>query len=262
MKEYRTIKLDVADGVAKLSLSRPDRLNAMTHEMGYELLDAAERVTSLGARVLLFAGEGRAFCAGAELADETGEPSIAEDMGETLELCFNPFIERLHALPIPIVAAVNGPAAGAGCSLALSADFVIAARSAYFLLAFVNIGLVPDGGLTWILPRLIGQARATEMMMLGGRLSAEQALEWGLIYKVVDNEELATTAMDLAATLAAGPTRAYELIRKGIRAAQGGSLSDNLRLERLHQKIAGQSDDFKEGVDAFLGKRKARFAGR
>ncbi len=213
-----------------------------------------------GARCLLLTGEGRGFSSGADLA---GSAAACPRMrARRCEKHFNPLVEALFALPIPVVAAVNGPAAGAGCSLALAADIVIAARSAYFLQAFVNIGLIPDAGATWLLPRLAGRARAMEMMMLGERVPAEKALEWGLISRVVEDEALDSEAVALATRLAQGPTVALGLIRKLAREAGHAPLSEALAAERAAQRTAGETRDFKGAVMAFLQKQPARFEGR
>src|SRR4051812_14638332 len=186
---YQHVRLELSPAaVATLTLARPETLNALGAQTLAELREAVAEAVRIGARCLLLTGEGRGFSSGADLASGGGLP---EDAGEALEKGFNPLIEALFALPIPVVAAVNGPAAGAGCSLALAADIVIAARSAYFLQAFVNVGLVPDAGATWLLPRLAGRARAMEMMMLGERVSAEQAQAWGMIARIVEDEFLA-----------------------------------------------------------------------
>jgi 2-(1,2-epoxy-1,2-dihydrophenyl)acetyl-CoA isomerase len=245
--------------VATITIARPDTLNALSGRTVDELREAVEEAGRSGARCVLLTGDGRGFSSGADLASGGGLP---EDAGAALEKHFNPLIEALFALPIPIVAAVNGPCAGAGCSLALAADIVIAARSAYFLQAFVNIGLIPDAGATWLLPRLVGRARAMEMMMLGERISAEQALEWGMIARVVDDEHLASEAVLLATRLAQGPTIALGLIRKLARDAEQLPLSAALAAERAAQRDAGQSEDFRNAVAAFLHKRQARFEGR
>jgi 2-(1,2-epoxy-1,2-dihydrophenyl)acetyl-CoA isomerase len=245
--------------VATLTIDRPDRLNALSAQTVDELRTAVEQVGESDARCLLVTGEGRGFSSGADLAAGGGLP---DDVGASLEKHFNPLIEAVFALPIPVVAAVNGAAAGAGASLALAADIVIAGRSAYFLQAFVNIGLIPDAGATWILPRLVGRARAMEMMMLGERITADRALEWGLISRVVEDGELASEAMAVAARLAQGPTRALGLIRRLAREAQHLPLSDALAAERLAQREAGRTEDFRGAVMAFLQKQKPRFEGR
>ena len=208
--------------------------------------------------MLVITGAGRAFCAGADLAE--GLPP--EDVGSRLDSHYNPMLRTYMSLPFPVISAVNGAAAGAGCSIALSGDFVIAARSAYFLQAFVNIGLVPDAGATWLLPRLAGRARAAQMMMLGERLPADQAFDWGMIYKVVDDADLATEARTLAERLAKGPTRTLGLIRQGMHAALNGTYDQGLDIERANQREAGRTADFLEGVAAFVGKRPSNFTGR
>ena len=246
-------------GFATVTIARPERLNALSGETVDELRAAVEQVGASGARCLLLTGKGRGFSSGADLASGGGLP---EDAGAALEKHFNPLIEALFALDIPVVAAVNGAAAGAGCSLALCADIVIAARSAYFLQAFVNIGLIPDAGATWLLPRLAGRARAMEMMLLGERIPAEKALEWGLISRVVDDGELMEEAVALAANLAGGPTVALGLIRKLARDAEQLPLSGALAAERVAQRTAGNTADFKSAVFAFLQKRQPTFEGR
>lgn len=245
--------------VAKITLNRPDSLNALNGEMVDELREAVESLPGSGARCLLITGEGRGFSSGADLASGGGLP---EDAGLALEKRFNPLIEALFALDLPVVAAVNGPAAGAGCSLALAADIVIAARSAYFLQAFVNVGLVPDAGATWLLPQLAGRARALEMMMLGERIPAEKALEWGLIARLVEDGDLAEESVALATSLAQGPTVALALIRKLARASAQLPLSEALAAERVAQRSAGETEDFKAAVLAFLQKRRPQFRGR
>jgi 2-(1,2-epoxy-1,2-dihydrophenyl)acetyl-CoA isomerase len=245
--------------VGSITLNRPDSLNALSPNLLDELREAVERLPGQGARCLLITGAGRGFSSGADLASGGGLP---EDVGLALELHFNPLMEAIAAAPVPVVAAVNGPAAGAGASLALMADIVIAARSAYFLQAFVNIGLVPDAGATWLLPRLAGRARAMEMMLLGERIPAEKAAEWGMIARVVDDEFLAEEAILLATTLARGPTRALGLIRRLARDAEQLSLTDALAAERVAQREAGRTKDFKAAVFAFLQKRQPTFEGR
>ncbi len=267
---YEHIIFNEAEGVATLTINRPERMNALHIGVIAEMIHAVDRVRDEGtARVLLMTGTGRAFCSGADLAgggagggESSGRNSGPVDAGKVLETHFNPLLERLFALPVPFVTAVNGAAAGAGCSYALAGDIVIAGRSAYFLQAFVNIGLVPDVGSTWMLPRLAGKARAQAMMMLGERIPAETAADWGMIYKVVDDAVLMDEARAIAAKLAKGPTKALALIRQGLRDSLDKSLTEALMVERRNQMQAGRSADFAEGVTAFLQKRPAAFTGR
>ncbi|MGA9582217.1 MAG: enoyl-CoA hydratase-related protein [Allosphingosinicella sp.] len=257
---YEHIRVDRSPAaVATITIARPDRLNALSGRTIDELREAVEESVRSGARCLLLTGEGRGFSSGADLGGDGGLP---EDAGAALERYYNPLVEAIFAAPIPVVAAVNGPAAGAGCSLALAADIVMAARSAYFLQAFVNIGLIPDAGATWLLPRLAGRARAMEMMMLGERVPAEKALEWGLISRVVDDEALESEASALATRLAQGPTVALGLIRKLAREAGHLPLSEALAAERAAQREAGETQDFKGAVMAFLQKQQPRFEGQ
>ena len=261
---YEHILLEESAGVATLTINRPQMLNALHVGVISEMIDAVDRLRDGGgARALLMTGAGRAFSSGADLAGGGGGGGSGPiDAGKVLETHFNPLLERLFALPIPIVTAVNGPAAGAGCSYALAGDIVVAGHSAYFLQAFVNLGLVPDVGSTWLLPRLAGRARAQAMMMLGERIPAETAEAWGMIWKCVDDDQLIPTARDIAARLANGPTRAYALIRQGIRDCLDSTLTEALATERRNQLAAGRTADFVEGVTAFLQKRPADFKGR
>lgn len=264
MSDAPHLLLDMADGVATLTLNRPERLNALAPESLDLFVRLLDRVRDEGqARVLLLTGAGRAFCSGADLAawdPVTG--GIPTDRGEGLERGHNLIADRLRYLPVPVVCAVNGVAAGGGCGYALAGDIVIAARSAYFLQPFANIGLVPDVGATWLLPRLVGKARATAMMLLGERVPADTAAEWGMIWQVVDDDALMETALAVARKLAAGPTVAYGLMRQGIADALESSLTQTLAMERRHQRIAGATTDHQEGVAAFLEKRSPRFEGR
>jgi 2-(1,2-epoxy-1,2-dihydrophenyl)acetyl-CoA isomerase len=264
---YETITFDLTDGVATLTLNRPQQLNALMSQVLDEMNKALDIVCDpeSGARVLILTGAGRGFSSGADLAATGGGlqgGGKGLDAGRVLETHFNPLMERFNTLPVPFITAVNGPAAGAGCSFALAGDFVIAAKSAYFLQAFVNIGLVPDAGSTFFLPRLIGKARAQAMMMLGEKIHAEQALAWGMIYQVTEDADLLPTARALAERLAAGPTKAYALIRQLTWASLDNSYTEQLHLERKLQRTAGRTADFMEGVMAFLAKRKAVFKGQ
>ena len=259
---YQTIQFNVADGVAHLTLSRPDKLNAFTPEMHGEIRDALGRIAApgSGARVLLLSGAGRGFCAGQDLNQRRG--AEIPDLGHTVETYFNPLIRTLRGLEVPVIAAVNGVAAGAGMGLALACDIVIAARSATFIQAFARIGLVPDSGASFFLPRLAGVARAMGLTMLGEKISAEQAAAWGIIWKVVDDDKLTVEADALARQLARGPTKAYALIKQLLNQSLDNSLDRQLDLERDLQSNAGKSEDYREGVAAFFAKRPPNFAGR
>jgi 2-(1,2-epoxy-1,2-dihydrophenyl)acetyl-CoA isomerase len=260
---FETLRLSQHGAVVTITLNRPQRLNAAPPQMFQEIYAALQQLPRLGARALLITGEGRAFCSGADLQgrDTEAAPSRGAAAHRALTEFYNPTMRALSRLDMPIVTAVNGAAAGIGCSLALAADFTVAARSAYFLEAFVNIGLVPDGGTTWMLTRQVGKARATEMIMLGERIPADKAEAWGLIYKAVDDAELMPQAMALAERLAAGPTRALGLMRQGLMRAMEQTYAEALSTEASHQMIAGDSADAKEGGMAFLERRKAVFKG-
>lgn len=261
---YETIRLDIADGIARLTLARPDALNALNRVMLGEIIAALDVVRDGGdTRCVVITGEGRGFSSGADLsggASPAGSPGF--DAGAVLEDYYNPLIERMFALPVPILCGVHGAVAGAGCMIALAADITVAARSAFFLQAFSNAGLVPDAGSMWLLPRLIGRARAMSMMILAERIPAETAQAWGMIYDVVDDALLAERLTTLATKLAGGPTRAYGLIRRGVREALESPLTDTLAMERQAQREAGNSADFLEGIAAFREKRRPRFTGR
>jgi 2-(1,2-epoxy-1,2-dihydrophenyl)acetyl-CoA isomerase len=247
------------NGVHVLTLNRPDRLNAFTaslHASLLDALDAAERDEHC--RAILLHGAGRGFSAGQDLAAVGPDP----DLGDVLDRTFNPLIRKLHAIPKPVVAAVHGVAAGAGASVALACDIVLAAQSARFLQAFVNIGLIPDAGGTWVLPRLAGPVRARGMAMLGEPIEAEQAERWGLVWRVVPDEQLLEEAERTAAHLATRPTQAIGLIKLALDASERSGLDQQLDLERDLQRAAGRTPDFAEGVRAFLEKRPARFTGR
>ena len=258
---YETIEIARDGDVLTLTLNKPDRLNAASLAMADELSAALDNLR--GARAVLITGAGRAFCSGADLQSR-GDASVSGGQASYAALTrhYNPLMLKLARLPVPIVTAVNGPAAGIGCSLALAGDFAIAGNSAYFLQAFVNIGLVPDGGASWMLPRLIGKARATEMMLLGEKISAAKAESWGLVYKCVDDAVLIDEARALAGRLAAGPTVAIGVMRQNIAAALDADYASALLAEAEGQRIAASSADAIEGGVAFLQKRKAAFQGR
>jgi 2-(1,2-epoxy-1,2-dihydrophenyl)acetyl-CoA isomerase len=258
---YETIRLEIADKIATITLNRPERLNAMPPQMADEISDALDNLG--GARALIITGEGRAFCSGADLQERGGAAALgASGPYGALTRSYNPTMVKLSKLSVPIITAVNGPAAGIGCSLALCSDFAIAGKSGYFLQAFVNIGLVSDGGASWMLPRLVGKARATQMMMLGEKIGGEQAAEWGLIYKCVEDAELMNEARALATKLANGPTLALGLMRQNIATALEMDYASALTREAEAQKIAGESADAREGGLSFLQKRKPEFKGQ
>ena len=262
MSDYDSILVTFSGDVATLTINRPERLNALTPAALAEIARALDEVVARGARALVMTGAGgRAFSSGADLMGEKGEVGVPDDLGALVADHFNPVVRKLAALPIPVVSAVSGLAAGAGCSLALHADFVVAGKSAYFLLAFVNIGLVPDAGATWLFAKAVGRARALEMAMLGERLYAERAQTEGLIYRVVADEAVMDEAEALAQRLARGPTLALGMIRRSVSAALAGSLEDVLEIETVDQRLAGFSADAKEGIAAFVEKRPARFTG-
>jgi 2-(1,2-epoxy-1,2-dihydrophenyl)acetyl-CoA isomerase len=260
----RTVRVEREGAVLRLTLDRPEKLNSFNEAMHAELAAALAAVeTDRGIRAVLLTGAGRAFSAGQDLADRAmGEGDAAPDLGDTVERLYNPLVRRLRALDRPVIAAVNGVAAGAGASLALACDIVLAARSASFIQAFCRLGLVPDSGGTFFLPRLVGAARARGLAMLGDRLSAEQALSWGLIWRVVDDALLSAEAMTLARHLASQPTHGLALIKKALEASAGNDLEAQLDLECQLQREAGRTDDYREGIKAFLEKRQPVFTGR
>jgi 2-(1,2-epoxy-1,2-dihydrophenyl)acetyl-CoA isomerase len=255
------VEYTLENGVATAQLNQPESLNAMSLTLGTELLAAIHRAAK-EARVLVIGGNGRAFSAGANLNQlnfELDDPK--RDIGIGLETTFNPMIETLRDYPIPVITAIKGAAAGVGCSIALMGDLIIAGKSAYFLQAFRHVGLVPDGGSAYILTRAIGRVRAMEMMLLGQKYPAQKALESGLITRLVEDEEVDSTAAALAAELAAGPAFALRGIRRAAWAAYETSLSEQLRQERAQQQIACRTNDFVEGVMAFRQRRKPKFTG-
>ena len=260
---FETIEFAIDDGVARLTLNRPDKLNSFNAQMHEEVREAMKTVREDdGIRCLLLDANGRGFCAGQDLSERNVAPDAeVPDLGESLEQKYNPLIRSLTSLEKPVVCAVNGVAAGAGANIALACDIVLAAESARFIQSFCNIGLVPDSGGTWILPRLVGHARAMGLALLGERLSARQAEEWGLIWKCVADDELAAEAGRLAKHLATRPTYGLGLIKRAMLASSANTLDQQLDLERDLQRLAGRSEDYREGVAAFMQKRDPEFKG-
>jgi 2-(1,2-epoxy-1,2-dihydrophenyl)acetyl-CoA isomerase len=260
---YQNLLFDIADGVARLTFNRPERLNSFNTEMHAEVRAALEVVKTSAARVLIVTGAGRGFCAGQDLNDRAVAPGGAPpDLADSIEKNYKPLILALRALPMPVVAAVNGVAAGAGANIALACDLVIAARSASFVQAFSRLGLIPDSGGTWLLPRLVGGARALGLTLLGEKLPAEQAAAWGLIWRCVEDGELAAEVDALARQLAAAPTRGLARTKQAIYDSWGRTLAEQLDVERDYQGELGRSADYAEGVAAFAAKRAPRFTGR
>jgi 2-(1,2-epoxy-1,2-dihydrophenyl)acetyl-CoA isomerase len=263
--QFKHATLDIDASVATLKLDHQEVMNAVSIDMLGGLMDALNTIEEKKGEVrcVVLTGAGRAFCTGANLQGRNDQNNqTRRNAGSTLETAFHPFLRRLRNLHCPLITSVNGPAAGAGMSFALMGDIILAAKSAYFLQAFRRIGLVPDCGSTWLMPRLIGKARAVELSLLGERLPAEKALEWGLINRVVEDTELAAETKKLATELAGGATIALSLIRRLYWESPLNSYEDQLDLEVQMQKVAGGAEDFREGVSAFLEKRPAQFKGR
>ena len=261
---YENIKFETASGIARITLNRPDRLNSFTSAMHAEVRDALAAVKAdTKLRVLLLTGAGRGFCAGQDLSDRTVAPGEAPvDLGASIEQNYRPLILALRTLPMPVICAVNGVAAGAGANLALACDIVIATKSAAFIQAFCKIGLIPDSGGTYFLPRLAGGARAMGLALLGDKIPAEQAAAWGLIWKCVEDAQFGETVEALVAQLAQAPTRGLAETKRALNASAGNTLEAQLDLEREIQRALGYSADYREGVAAFLEKRPPRFSGK
>jgi len=263
---FETIRLDIANGVATLTLNRPDRLNSFNDLMHEEVRNALALVRAGradgSARVLVLTGAGRGFCAGQDLSDRSVAPGDAAiDLGASVEKNYKPLVMSLRNLDMPVIAAVNGVAAGAGANIALACDLVFAARSASFIQSFCKLGLIPDTGGTWILPRLLGPARALGLALLGDKLSAEQAEQWGMIWKCVDDEALMLAVKAVAEQFAQGPTFGYAQTKKAIWASSTNDFAHQLELERNMMTVCGQSNDYREGVAAFMEKRVPQFKG-
>jgi 2-(1,2-epoxy-1,2-dihydrophenyl)acetyl-CoA isomerase len=262
--QLETVNVRLSDGVATVELNRPEALNAWNKQLGLDLLAALRHVAENdAARAVVLTGAGRAFSSGADLKDFGVEltPEGRPDVYKTLTEIYHPIMHAIRDLPKPVIARVNGPAVGIGCSLALCCDLIVAAQSAYFLLAFVNIGLVPDGGSSLFVPTRVGIARATEMAMLGERIAAEQALEWGLINRAVPDERLDEVLAALAQRLASGPTRSYAGAKRQFNNWLYTRMAEQLELEAQLQREMTGTDDFMEGTMAFVEKRPARFSG-
>lgn len=258
----QTILFELENNIARLTLNRPDKLNSFNEAMHLEVREALNQVKANGARVLLITGAGRAFCAGQDLSDRQAKPGESSvDLGESIEKYYAPLVRTLRALPLPVVAGVNGVAAGAGVSLAVACDLVIATKSASFIQSFAKLGLIPDTGGTFFLPRLVGPARALGMAMLGDRLPAEQAAAWGMIWRCVEDEAFAGTVEQLLNTLANAPTKGLAYTKAAINKSAGNSLDQQLDLERDYMRELGYSNDFREGATAFLEKRPPTFTG-
>jgi 2-(1,2-epoxy-1,2-dihydrophenyl)acetyl-CoA isomerase len=265
---YQTILFDITDGVARLTLNRPERLNSFNTTMHAEVRDALSSLvnTSKGeatARVLVLTGAGRGFCAGQDLGDRAVAPGgAAVNLGDSIEKYYKPLVMTLRNLPMPVIGAVNGVAAGAGANIALACDLVVATRSASFIQAFAKLGLVPDSGGTWFLPRLVGNARAMGLAFLADKLSAEQAAQWGLIWRCVEDTEFGGAVDALARQLAAAPTRGLALTKRAIYESWEHSLEQQLDVERDFQRELGYTADYAEGVAAFGEKRTPNFSGK
>jgi 2-(1,2-epoxy-1,2-dihydrophenyl)acetyl-CoA isomerase len=260
---YESIQFSIDNGIAILTLNRPDKLNSFTQAMHLEVRDALENLQAdKSVRVLVLTGAGRGFCAGQDLGDRAVEPgSPGVDLGESVEKFYAPLVLTLRSLPMPVICAVNGVAAGAGANLALACDIVLAAKSASFIEAFCKLGLIPDTGGTWHLPRMIGMARATGLAMLGEKLSAEKAEEWGLIWRAVPDESLMDEAMKMASHFATAPTKGLAFTKKALQASYANTLPQQLQLEADMMRELGYSHDYREGVAAFMAKRPANFKG-
>ena len=267
MHDYQYIDYSVAHGVATLTLNRPDKLNSLMGAMMLEMFSAlGDAAQNDAVRAVVLTGAGRAFCAGQDLADPAMSPksgsNMPADVGDVVDTFYSPLVRRLRSMPKPVLCAVNGVAAGAGANIALACDIVVAVQTASFIQPFCKLGLVPDAGGTWLLPQLVGRARAMGLALLGDKLSATQAAEWGLIYKCVAAADFEAEVNTIARTLAAGPTLGYVRTREAIDQAATNTLDSQLDIEAVMQRELGNTQDYAEGVRAFIAKRPPVFVGR
>jgi 2-(1,2-epoxy-1,2-dihydrophenyl)acetyl-CoA isomerase len=260
---FENILFEIKDGIAQLTLNRPDKLNSFTQVMHLEVRAALETLQAdKSVRVLVLTGAGRGFCAGQDLSDRAVEPGAkGVDLGDSVEKFYAPLVLALRALPMPVICAVNGVAAGAGANIALACDIVIAGKSASFVEVFCKLGLIPDTGGTWHLPRLIGLARATGLAMLGEKLTAERAEQWGLIWKCVPDEDLMKEALAMATHFSTAPTKGLAFTKRALQASYANTLPEQLKLEGEMMRELGYSHDYREGVSAFMEKRTPQFKG-